>query len=122
VSASVDISSLIFPALPHLHPSAPIYIHSFPLTHLPNYPPQTRRNSDLVTDVLELLEELTDSDVVEDSIEEARALTAALTQHGALEALARRLAAADETKEEEAAAVGRVMTICENFIEIDSKV
>ncbi|GAB4821117.1 hypothetical protein N2152v2_008163 [Parachlorella kessleri] len=79
-------------------------------------------NSDIAADVIELFQELTDADVVEDSEEEARALVDALLENNVLELLVHRLAAFNESVPEEASAVFAGLGILENMVEVKPEV
>ncbi|PSC73978.1 beta-catenin 1 [Micractinium conductrix] len=80
-------------------------------------------NSDVAADAVEVLQELTDSDAVEDAEEEAEVLVDALLEADALQLLVHRLSAFDEkASSEEASAVYNILAIIENMIDLKPSV
>ncbi|BDA41413.1 beta-catenin-like protein 1 [Coccomyxa sp. Obi] len=75
-------------------------------------------NGDIAASVIELLRELTDSDAIEDSEEDARELVDAMVENSALESLVQRLSSFNESVDEEATAVTNTLSIFENMIEL----
>ncbi|GBF90342.1 hypothetical protein Rsub_02448 [Raphidocelis subcapitata] len=75
-------------------------------------------NADIVAEAVDLLQELTDADAVEDSAEEAQALVAALLEANGLELLFQALTRFDESNEEEAAGVNKALATFEHLAEI----
>ena len=75
-------------------------------------------NASIAADAMDVIRELTDSDVVEDEIEAAGALAQALVDNNVLELLAERLFQFKEAVPEEATAVFNSLQILENLVEI----
>ena len=78
----------------------------------------SHENGDIVADTIELISELTDADAIEDSREEAAALSDALLEESMLEMLIPRLAELDEEISEEASAVNNSLSVIENLVDI----
>ncbi|XP_062107656.1 uncharacterized protein LOC133818657 [Humulus lupulus] len=75
-------------------------------------------NTDIATDVVQLLQELTDEDVLEDNDEPARVLVDALIENNVLELLVQNLHRLSDTDPDEMAAVYRTLATIENLIEV----
>ncbi|KAK9819671.1 hypothetical protein WJX72_000948 [[Myrmecia] bisecta] len=82
----------------------------------------SHENTDIAAGVIDLFRELTDSDVVEDSEEEARALVDHLIESNAVELLVHRLGMLSEGIPEEATAVFNALSIFENMVEVQPSV
>uniref|UniRef100_A0A061R0X7 Beta-catenin-like protein 1 n=1 Tax=Tetraselmis sp. GSL018 TaxID=582737 RepID=A0A061R0X7_9CHLO len=79
-------------------------------------------NTDIAADAIDLIRELTDSDVVEDNEEEAEVLVEALLENNVLELLVQRLGSFDESVDEEATGVFNTLSIFENLVEVKPEV
>ena len=77
----------------------------------------THENTDISIDVVNLLQELTDGDVIGDYEEEAMVLIDALLEGNVLEMVAQNLTRMDEADNEEATAVHGSLSIVENLVE-----
>ncbi|PRW61313.1 beta-catenin 1 [Chlorella sorokiniana] len=105
---------LVVASAPDLYPELVAGTNAIPtLLTLLNH-----ENSDIAADAVEVLQELTDADAVEDAEEEAAVLVESLLEHDALGLLVHRLGAFDEKVAEEASAVYNVLAIIENMIEV----
>ncbi|PON60745.1 Coatomer beta subunit [Parasponia andersonii] len=75
-------------------------------------------NTDIAIDVVQLLQDLTDEDVLEDNDEPARALVDALIENNVLELLVQNLHRLSDTDPDEMAAVYNTLATIENLIEV----
>ncbi|XP_059623301.1 uncharacterized protein LOC132266444 [Cornus florida] len=75
-------------------------------------------NADIATDVVGLLQDLTDEDVLEDNDEPAQILVDALIENNVLELLVQNLLRLSETDPDEMAAVYNTLATIENLIEV----
>ena len=75
-------------------------------------------NTDIAISVVNLLNDLTDEDVIGESDEPALVLVDALVENNALELLVQNLSRMDETDGDEAAAVFHTLSIIENMTEV----
>lgn len=79
-------------------------------------------NTDIAIDVVQLLQDLTDEDVLEDNDEPARVLVDALVENNALELLVQNLHRLSEADPDEMAAVYNTLATTENLIEVKPSV
>ncbi|XP_019870547.2 beta-catenin-like protein 1 [Aethina tumida] len=79
-------------------------------------------NTDIAVATVELLQELTDVDILHESEEGADALIDALLEHQIVALLVQNLDRLDETVKEEAAGVHNTLSIIENLIELRSEI
>ncbi|OWM64354.1 hypothetical protein CDL15_Pgr020320 [Punica granatum] len=75
-------------------------------------------NTDIAIDVVQLLQDLTDEDALEDNDEPARALVDALVENSVLELLVQNLQRLSESDSDEMAAVYNTLATIENLIEV----
>ncbi|XP_030474670.2 uncharacterized protein LOC115692055 [Syzygium oleosum] len=75
-------------------------------------------NTDIAIDVVQLLQDLTDEDVLEDNDEPARVLVDALVENNVLELLVQNLHRLSESDPDEMAAVYNTLATIENLIEV----
>ncbi|KAF4362949.1 hypothetical protein F8388_001053 [Cannabis sativa] len=75
-------------------------------------------NTDIAIDVVQLLQDLTDEDVLEDNDEPARVLVDALVENNVLELLVQNLHRLSDTDPDEMAAVYNTLATIENLIEV----
>ncbi|CAN0897371.1 Beta-catenin-like protein 1 [Linum grandiflorum] len=75
-------------------------------------------NTDIAIDVVQLLQDLTDEDVLEDNDEPARVLVDALVENNVLELLVQNMQRLSETDPDEMAAVYNSLATIENLIEV----
>ncbi|CAL1405866.1 unnamed protein product [Linum trigynum] len=75
-------------------------------------------NTDIAVDVVQLLQDLTDEDVLEDNDEPARVLVDALVENNVLELLVQNLQRLSETDADEMAAIYTTLATIENMIEV----
>ncbi|CAN1351696.1 Beta-catenin-like protein 1 [Linum perenne] len=75
-------------------------------------------NTDIAVDVVQLLQDLTDEDVLEDNDEPARVLVDALVENNVLELLVQNMQRLSETDPDEMAAVYTSLATIENLIEV----
>lgn len=75
-------------------------------------------NTDITIDVVQLLQDLTDEDALEDNDEPARALVDALVENNVLELLVQNLHRLSESDPDEMAAVYNTLATIENLIEV----
>ncbi|CAI0548315.1 unnamed protein product [Linum tenue] len=78
----------------------------------------THDNTDIAVDVVQLLQDLTDEDVLEDNDEPARVLVDALVENNVLELLVQNLQRLSETDADEMAAIYTTLATIENMIEV----
>eukprot|EP01018_Ginkgo_biloba_P030882 Gb_25207 [translate_table: standard] len=78
----------------------------------------SHENTDIAVDVVNLLQDLTDEDVLEDSDEAAQVLVDALVENNALELLVQNLNRLDENDPDETTAVYNTLATIENMIEV----
>lgn len=76
-------------------------------------------NSDIVLGVVDLLHELTDTDVINEAIDDALELVEALVQNQIMSVLVQVLEALDEKNEDEAKGLHNILGIAENLVEAD---
>ncbi|KAH7557013.1 hypothetical protein JRO89_XS11G0028100 [Xanthoceras sorbifolium] len=79
-------------------------------------------NSDIANDVVQLLQDLTDEDVLEDNDEPARVLVDSLIENNVLELLVQNLQRLSDTDPDEMAAVYNTLATIENLIEVKPSV
>ncbi|XP_027334129.1 beta-catenin-like protein 1 isoform X1 [Abrus precatorius] len=75
-------------------------------------------NTDIAIDVVQLLQDLTDEDVLDDNDDSARVLVDALVENSALELLVQNLHRLNDSDPDENAAVYNTLATIENFIEV----
>lgn len=78
----------------------------------------SHENTDIAVDVVNLLNELTDEDVIGESDEPALVLVESMIENNALELLVQNLSRLDEGESDEAAAVFNTLSLLENMIEV----
>lgn len=78
----------------------------------------SHENTDIAIDVVQLLQDLTDEDVLEDNDEPARVLVDALVENNVLELLVQNLHRLSESDPDEMAAVYNTLATIENLIEV----
>ncbi|KAJ4844699.1 hypothetical protein Tsubulata_020675 [Turnera subulata] len=78
----------------------------------------THENTDIAMDVVQLLQDLTDEDVLDDNDEPARVLVDALVENSALELLVQNLQRLTDNDPDEVAAVYGTLATIENMIEV----
>ena len=76
-------------------------------------------NSDIVLGVVDLLHELTDTDVINEALDEALVLVEALVKNQIMSVLVQVLEAMDEKNEDEAKGLHNILGIAENLVEAD---
>lgn len=82
----------------------------------------THDNTDIASDVVALIQDLTDEDVFDDAQDPATVLVHALLENNALELLVQNLARLDETDPDESTAVYNTLATIENMIEVKPSV
>ncbi|GAQ81024.1 beta-catenin-like protein 1 [Klebsormidium nitens] len=82
----------------------------------------SHENVDISTDVIDVIKDLTDSDALEESSEEAQVLVDALLDNNVLELLTQNLSRLDESSPDEASAVYSTLGIVENLVEVSPPV
>ncbi|KAL3676980.1 hypothetical protein R1sor_026928 [Riccia sorocarpa] len=82
----------------------------------------SHENTDIATGVVDLLNDLTDEDVIGESDEPALVLVDAMIENNALELVIQNLARLDEADSDEGAAVFKTLSIVENMIEVKPQV
>ncbi len=82
----------------------------------------SHENNDIVGQVTELLRDMTDDDAVEEQVDDVKPLITALMDNNAPELLMQRLAGLDESQEEEEGAVGNIISLFGNMVEVDADV
>ncbi|XP_065850693.1 uncharacterized protein [Euphorbia lathyris] len=78
----------------------------------------SHENTDIAIDVVQLLQDLTDEDVLEDNDEPARVLVDSLVENNVLELLVQNLQRLSESDPDEMAAVYHTLATIENLIEV----
>ncbi|XP_010549882.1 PREDICTED: beta-catenin-like protein 1 [Tarenaya hassleriana] len=79
-------------------------------------------NADIANDVVQLLQDLTDEDALEDNDEPARVLVDALLENNVLELLVQNLQRLSETDPDEAVAIYGTLSVIENLVEVKPSV
>lgn len=79
-------------------------------------------NTDIAIDVVQLIQDLTDEDILEDNDEPAKILVEALTENNVLELLVQNLQRLNDNDPDEMAAVYNTLATIENLIEVKSAV
>ncbi|CDY53738.1 BnaAnng12660D [Brassica napus] len=78
----------------------------------------SHENADIANDVVQLLQDLTDEDALEDNDEPARVLVDALVENNVLELLVQNMNRLSEGDPDEAAAIYATLTVIENLVEV----
>ncbi|CAA7038548.1 unnamed protein product [Microthlaspi erraticum] len=78
----------------------------------------SHENADIANDVVQLLQDLTDGDAVEDNDESARVLIDALVENNVLELLVQNMNRLSEADPDEATAIYATLTVIENLVEV----
>ncbi|CAA0381125.1 unnamed protein product [Arabidopsis thaliana] len=78
----------------------------------------SHENSDIANDVVQLLQDLTDEDALEDNDEPARVLVDALVENNVLELLVQNMNRLSEADPDEATAIYATLTVIENLVEV----
>ncbi|KAF2543288.1 hypothetical protein F2Q68_00033288 [Brassica cretica] len=82
----------------------------------------SHENADIANDVVQLLQDLTDEDALEDNDEPARVLVDALVENNVLELLVQNMNRLSEGDPDEAAAIYATLTVIENLVEVKPSV
>ncbi|CAH8331833.1 unnamed protein product [Eruca vesicaria subsp. sativa] len=82
----------------------------------------SHENADIANDVVQLLQDLTDEDALEDNDEPARVLVDALVENNVLELLVQNMNRLNEADADEAAALYATLTVIENLVEVKPSV